>query len=155
MHPFAVLIIFVLVIVIILAIVFTSITNTERFDGYDIINNDGSNASNNEQNLMQQNENTLADQIVDQETIQMNNDSNVSIGDNLQLNNNDQNGSNGDDVEPNVDPRERPEIPYSVLSDVDKTQKIPQGWWDDVINCQNTGQINIYCKPKNQWIWPY
>ena len=30
-----------------------------------------------------------------------------------------------------------------------------RGWWTDVINCQNTGNTSIYCKPKSLWIWPY
>ena len=30
-----------------------------------------------------------------------------------------------------------------------------QGWWQDVINCQQTGSIDLYCKPKDKWIWPY
>ena len=29
------------------------------------------------------------------------------------------------------------------------------GWWTDTINCSKNGSTNIYCKPKNQWIWPY
>ena len=29
------------------------------------------------------------------------------------------------------------------------------GWYGDVINCKKNGSLNIYCKPKNKWIWPY
>lgn len=27
-----------------------------------------------------------------------------------------------------------------------------QGWWQDAIDCSTP---TIYCKPKDQWIWPY
>lgn len=30
-----------------------------------------------------------------------------------------------------------------------------RGWWTDVINCKNTGNTSIYCKPKALWVWPY
>ena len=30
-----------------------------------------------------------------------------------------------------------------------------QGWWQDVIECSNNSNYNLYCKPKNEWIWPY
>ena len=30
-----------------------------------------------------------------------------------------------------------------------------RGWYGDVINCKNTGSLEIYCKPKEKWIWPY
>ena len=32
---------------------------------------------------------------------------------------------------------------------------IAQGWWQDVINCEQSGDVSIYCKPKDQWLWPY
>ena len=36
-----------------------------------------------------------------------------------------------------------------------KIERDKRGWWTDVINCQNTGNTSIYCKPKSLWIWPY
>ena len=30
-----------------------------------------------------------------------------------------------------------------------------KGWWGDVINCTDTGNLEIYCKPKDTWIFPY
>ena len=30
-----------------------------------------------------------------------------------------------------------------------------QGWWADVVNCEQNSSNNLYCKPKNKWIWPY
>jgi hypothetical protein len=30
-----------------------------------------------------------------------------------------------------------------------------RGWYGDVINCKETGSLEIYCKPKEQWIFPY
>jgi hypothetical protein len=35
----------------------------------------------------------------------------------------------------------------------DKDQK--KGWWNDVINCKNNGDMGIYCKPIDKWIFPY
>ncbi len=31
----------------------------------------------------------------------------------------------------------------------------PQGWWQDAINCEQTGATHLYCKPKEKWVWPY
>lgn len=30
-----------------------------------------------------------------------------------------------------------------------------QGWWADTINCEQNSAHNLYCKPKEKWIWPY
>ena len=30
-----------------------------------------------------------------------------------------------------------------------------RGWYGDVINCKNTGDLKIYCKDKDKWIFPY
>jgi hypothetical protein len=29
------------------------------------------------------------------------------------------------------------------------------GWWSNVINCKKNGDNNLYCKPKEKWIFPY
>jgi len=29
------------------------------------------------------------------------------------------------------------------------------GWWNNVINCKANGDNNLYCKPKEKWIFPY
>jgi hypothetical protein len=29
------------------------------------------------------------------------------------------------------------------------------GWWNNVINCEKNGDNNLYCKPKEKWIFPY
>ena len=29
------------------------------------------------------------------------------------------------------------------------------GWWDDVVNCTQSSDKSIYCKPQDNWIWPY
>jgi len=36
----------------------------------------------------------------------------------------------------------------------DAPQKL-QGWWEDTINCEQSGKNDIYCKPKEEWIFPY
>ena len=30
-----------------------------------------------------------------------------------------------------------------------------KGWYGDVINCKENGSVDIYCKPKDKWIFPY
>jgi len=30
-----------------------------------------------------------------------------------------------------------------------------QGWWQDAITCEQSSANQIYCKPQNEWIWPY
>lgn len=45
-----------------------------------------------------------------------------------------------------------------IMIPVDRNNKgtsKPQGWWADVINCEGLGNNNLYCKPKESWIWPY
>jgi hypothetical protein len=32
---------------------------------------------------------------------------------------------------------------------------VSRGWWSDVINCSQSGEVDLYCKPKEDWIWPY
>jgi flagellar biosynthesis/type III secretory pathway M-ring protein FliF/YscJ len=39
--------------------------------------------------------------------------------------------------------------------DFNKDKGKKKGWWNDVINCQNTGDMSMYCKPKDKWIFPY
>jgi len=36
----------------------------------------------------------------------------------------------------------------------DAPQKL-QGWWEDTINCEQSGKNDIYCKPKESWVFPY
>ena len=38
---------------------------------------------------------------------------------------------------------------------VDLDTGVKKGWWNDVINCQNTGDMSMYCKPKDKWVFPY
>ncbi len=55
-------------------------------------------------------------------------------------------------------------------NDIEKDQKIrehdlynkrheiyakSQGWWEDVRDCEQSGALTIYCKPKEMWVWPY
>jgi len=40
--------------------------------------------------------------------------------------------------------------------EVQKEEKKKQGgWWNNVINCKANGDNNLYCKPKEKWIFPY
>jgi len=40
--------------------------------------------------------------------------------------------------------------------EVKKEEKKKQGgWWNNVINCKANGDNNLYCKPKEKWIFPY
>ena len=39
--------------------------------------------------------------------------------------------------------------------DLNKDKSKKKGWWNDVINCQNNGDMGIYCKPIKKWIFPY
>lgn len=29
------------------------------------------------------------------------------------------------------------------------------GWWNNVINCEANGDNQLYCKPKDKWVFPY
>lgn len=66
--------------------------------------------------------------------------------------NNDVSGNN--DVEQFDDPPYNHEIEFKNQPD---SSMLPDssGWWEDVINCEKSHFTSIYCKPKNQWIWPY
>lgn len=33
--------------------------------------------------------------------------------------------------------------------------KDAQGWWADTIDCENSAQHSLYCKPKEKWCFPY
>jgi len=48
-------------------------------------------------------------------------------------------------------------IPIESTESIESRQPLNQlqGWWNDVQHCQGTGQLNIYCKPSNEWIFPY
>jgi len=54
---------------------------------------------------------------------------------------------------------EHPRFDAELLLDVnrpyeaDKTDQ--KGWWADVVNCKKNGDLEIYCKPTEKWIWPY
>ena len=35
------------------------------------------------------------------------------------------------------------------------SESIATGWWSDATKCQKTGNLHIYCKPEEKWIFPY
>lgn len=37
----------------------------------------------------------------------------------------------------------------------EEKKKEEGGWWNNVINCKKNGDNNLYCKPKEKWIFPY
>ena len=49
------------------------------------------------------------------------------------------------------------EIDLGPNNALEAQQKLIQnsGWWSDTINCSKNSSPNIYCKPKDKWIWPY
>ena len=55
--------------------------------------------------------------------------------------------------------KEHPRFDAELLLDVNRPYKVDKeddkGWWSNVINCTKTGDLEIYCKPKDSWIWPY
>jgi len=74
----------------------------------------------------------------------------------------DQNKQEYDDaLEQRIDEVKK-EIPGSdaeLLLDVNRPYNADnadeKGWFGDVINCKNNGDLEIYCRPKDKWIWPY
>ena len=49
------------------------------------------------------------------------------------------------------------DLDLGTTNDAETQQKLisASGWWTDTINCEKNSAPNIYCKPKNKWIWPY
>lgn len=41
------------------------------------------------------------------------------------------------------------------IKEEQKEEKKNGGWWSNVINCKANGDNNLYCKPKEKWIFPY
>ena len=41
------------------------------------------------------------------------------------------------------------------LKEEGEKKKEEGGWWNNVINCKKNADNNLYCKPKEKWIFPY
>jgi hypothetical protein len=39
--------------------------------------------------------------------------------------------------------------------EIDNGKSEPVGWWQNIIDCKKNGNNDLYCKPKNQWVFPY
>lgn len=54
---------------------------------------------------------------------------------------------------------EHPRFDAELLLDVNRPYQADKpdqkGWWGDVIHCRKNGDLEIYCKPTEKWIWPY
>lgn len=52
-------------------------------------------------------------------------------------------------------PRFDAELMLDVNRPYEADRKDDKGWWADVVNCRKNGDLEIYCKPKEKWIFPY
>ena len=53
------------------------------------------------------------------------------------------------------EPRFDAELLLDVNRPYEQDKEDNKGWWSNVINCKKNGDLKIYCKPKDSWIWPY
>lgn len=52
-------------------------------------------------------------------------------------------------------PRFDAELALDVNRPYQGDKEDDKGWWANVINCKDNGDLRIYCKKKMDWIWPY
>jgi len=52
-------------------------------------------------------------------------------------------------------PRFDAELALDVNRPYEADKEDDKGWWSNVINCTKNGDLEIYCKEKSSWIWPY
>jgi len=58
----------------------------------------------------------------------------------------------------NMNQREKMEVEQKdgkEIKEENKKENKEGGWWSNVINCKKNGDNNLYCKPKEKWIFPY